>query len=579
MKKGKRKRPAEGAGAAPASLAPPRPFLRPLGGLAAGAVAAALAYRPALEGPFLFDDRALPFFDPRAHEMPLSAWVSGVRPLLMFSFWINYKLNGLQPAGYHWLNLIFHCAAALAVYLIVRRLLAWEGVPDWPREPLAAFAAGLFLLHPLHTEAVAYIASRSENLSVMLFYAAYAVFLYRRRESASWREAALILALFAAAVTTKEHTAVLPALLVMTDLWFRSGAALEAVKRNWRLYLPMAVGAAAAGAFVWRVLRTADTAGFAVEGLPWQKYFLTQAKVIWIYLRMFVLPYGQNIDHAYPPVASWTDPAALAGLAAIVGVLAAAWWARRRLRLAAFGVFVFFVLIAPTSSFVPIADPLAERRVYLPSLGLLLVAVALLTRWKASPRVLAGALAAVVVIAGLLTHQRNLVWSSATALWEDSVAKAPANWRAHFQLAFAYYEAGRCADAVRHYQKVSELSKPDVRLLVNWALALDCAGSSDEALDRLRQAAAIEPTAHVFSLLGMIRGKRGEREQALEALAEAERLDPRFAMLYVYRGHVYASAGDDRAAAGEYRRALSLDPSLGIARESLAAAERRLGAR
>jgi tetratricopeptide (TPR) repeat protein len=579
MKKGKRKRPAEGARAAPANLAPPRPFLRLLGGLAVGAVAAVLAYRPALEGPFLFDDRTLPFFDPRAHEMPLGAWVSGVRPLLMFTFWVNYRLNGLEPAGYHWLNLAFHCGAALTVYLIARRLLAWESVPDWPREALAAFAAGLFLLHPLHTEAVAYVASRSENLSVMLFYAAYAVFLYRRGNGVRWPEAALILALFAAAVTTKEHTAVLPALLLMTDLWFRSGPAIEAVKRNWRLYLPMAVGAAGAGAFVWRVLRAADTAGFAVEGLPWQKYFLTQAKVIWVYLRMFVLPYGQNIDHAYPPVASGTDPAALAGLAAITGVLAAAWWARRRLRLAAFGVFVFFLLIAPTSSFVPIADPLAERRVYLPSLGLLLVAAALLARWRVSPKALAGALGAVVVVAGLLTHQRNMVWGSAVALWEDSVEKAPGNWRGHFQLAFAYYEAGRCADAVRHYQKVSELSKPDARLLVNWALALDCAGSSEAALDKLRQAAALEPTAHVFSLIGMIRGKRGERDQALEALAEAERLDPRFAMLYVYRGHVHASSGDHRAAAEQYRRALSLDPSLGIARESLAAAERRLGAR
>jgi len=539
-------------------------------------MAAFFAYRPALDGPFLFDDRALPFFDPRAHEMPLPAWISGVRPLLMFTFWINYRLSGLEPATYHLLNLAFHCAAALAVYLIVRRLLAFEDVPGWPREPLAAFAAALFLLHPLHTEAVAYVASRSENLSVMLFYAAFAVFLYRRSDGVGWWEAALILVLFAAAVTTKEHTAVLPALLLLTDLWFRSGGTLEAVKRNWRLYLPLAVAAAAAGTFVWRVLRAADTAGFAVEGLPWQKYFLTQCKVIWVYLRMFVLPYGQNVDHGYPLVASWADPAALAGLAALVAALAAAWRLRSRFRLAAFGLFVFLLLIAPTSSLVPIADPLAERRVYLPSVGLLLVAVALLARWKVSPRALAGTLAAVVVLAGVLTHQRNAVWRSAIALWEDSVAKAPGNWRSHFQLAFAYYEDGRCAEAATHYQRVAELSKPDARLLVNWALALDCAGSSEEALGKLSQAAALEPTAHVFSLIGMIRGKRGERERALEALAEAERLDPRFAMLYVYRGHVYASSGEDRAAAGEYRRALELDPSLGIARESLAAAEGRL---
>jgi len=547
-----------------------------LAGAAVGAAAAFWAYQPALDGPFLFDDRTLPFFDPRAHEMPLSGWVSGVRPLLMFTFWLNYRLSGLEPVGYHVLNLALHCAAALAVYLIVRRLLAWEGVPDWPREPLAAFAAALFLLHPLNTEAVAYVASRSENLSVGLLYAAFAVFLYRRADGIGWAEAALVLVLFGAAVTTKEHTAVLPALFVMTDLWFRSGPALEAVKRNWRLYLPMAGAAALAGGFVWRVLRSADTAGFAVEGVPWDKYFLTQCKVIWIYLRMFALPYGQNVDHGYPVVISRADPAALAGLAALCAVVAAAWRLRRRFRLAAFGVFTFVLLLAPTSSLVPIADPLAERRVYLPSIGLLLVVTALLARWKVSPRALAGTLAAVVVLAGVLTYQRNAVWSSAIALWEDSVRKAPGNWRAHFQLAFAYYEAGRCAEAQSHYRRVAELTKPDTRLLVNWALALDCSGAFEEALDKLEEAAALEPTAHVFSLIGMIRGKRGDRERALAALAEAERLDPRFAMLYVYRGHVYASAGEDRLAATEYRRALALDPSLGIARESLAAAERRL---
>jgi len=576
MKKRRPGKRAEAGRPATAAATRSRRLRRLLAGCAAGVAAAFLAYQPALEGPFLFDDRGLPFFDPRAHEMPLSGWVSGVRPLLMFSFWINYRLAGLEPAGYHLLNLLFHCAAALAVYLIVRRLLAWERVTDWPREPLAAFAAALFLLHPLHTEAVAYIASRSENLSVMLFYAAFAVFLYRRGDGVGWSEAAAILVLFGAAVTTKEHTAVLPALLVMTDLWFRSGPALEAVKRNWRLYLPLAVAAAAAGGFVWRVLRSADTAGFAVEGVPWDKYFLTQCKVIWVYLRMFVLPYGQNIDHGYPVVASWADAAALGGLAALAATVAAAWQLRRRFRLAAFGVFSFLVLIAPTSSVVPIADPLAERRMYLPSIGLLLVLAALLARWKASPRLLAGTLAAVVVLAGVLTHQRNGVWSSAIALWEDSVAKAPGNWRAHFQLAFAYYEDGRCAEAATRYRRVAELSQPDARLLVNWALALDCAGSSEEALGKLSQAASLEPTAHVFSLIGMIRGKRGERERALEALAEAERLDPRFAMTYVYRGHVYASAGEDRLAAEAYRRALALDPSLAIARESLAAAERRL---
>ncbi len=550
--------------------------LRLPAGAGLAAVALWLAYGPALDGPFLFDDRYLPFADPAQQRLPLAGWLAGVRPVLMLTFWLNYRLFGLEPLSYHAANLAFHLGAGLMAFLIVRRLLEREGVEARLGETLAAFAAGLFLLHPLQTEAVSYIASRSENLSVLLAYGAWAVFLSRREEAISWREAALVLALFGAAVTTKEHTAVFPALLLLTDYYFNPGFSLAGVKRNWRLYAPMALAAAAGLAFVWRVLSQADTAGFAVEGLPWQKYFLTQCQASWIYLRMWLLPYGQNVDHDFRAVASAADPASLAGLAALAAVAVLAWRLRRRHRLASFGVFVFLVLIAPTSSVVPIKDLLVERRLYLPSIGLLLILVALLARWRVSQARLTGALAAVLAACGLLTWHRNHVWASPAALWEDAVKKAPGNWRAHFQLAYAYYESGRCEDAVGQYARAAELSAPDVRLLVNWALAADCAGRPEEALAKLEQAAAMEKSAHVLSLIGMVRGKQGRREEALEALAAAEKADPNFAMLYVYRGHVYAASGEDAAAAREYRRALAIDPELAVARESLAAAEGRL---
>jgi tetratricopeptide (TPR) repeat protein len=547
--------------------------------LAATAVAAVslwLAYQPALAGPFLFDDRYLPFADPAHQNQPLTGWLAGVRPLLMLTFWLNYRLFGLEPFSYHVANLAIHLGAGLMVFLIVRRLLALEAVEGRLGETLAAFAAGLFLLHPIQTEAVSYIASRSENLSVLLAYGAWAVFLLRRGEAILWSEAAVVLALFAAAVTTKEHTAVFPALLLLTDYYFNPGFSLAGVKRNWRLYAPLAAVAAAGLAFVWRVLSQADTAGFAVEGLPWQTYFLTQCQVIWIYLRMFLLPYGQNADHDFRPVSSPADPASLVGLAALVTALVLAWRLQRRYRLASFGALVFFVLLAPTSSVVPIKDLLVERRLYLPSIGLLLILAATLARIKIPQNALTGAAAVALATCGLLTYQRNHVWASPIALWEDAVQKAPANWRAHFQLGYAYYEAQRCSDAAGEYAQAAKLNPPDVRLLVNWALAADCAGRPQEALARLEQAAAMEKSAHVYSLIGMVQGKQGRREQALEALAAAERLDPNFAMLYVYRGHVYAAAGQDAAAAGEYRRALAIDPALQVARESLLAAEGRL---
>src|ERR1017187_8092065 len=147
-------------------------------------LAVSIVYWPAVDGPFVLDDLYLPFTAPEMAHASLSRWVGGLRPLLMFSFWINHTISGTQTFSYHFLNLLLHLATGALAFLIVRKSLEapWGrpfGVPEaggtacptgeggWKREGLAAFAAGLFLLHPLQTESVAYVASRSETLSVM----------------------------------------------------------------------------------------------------------------------------------------------------------------------------------------------------------------------------------------------------------------------------------------------------------------------------------------------------------------------------------------------------------------------------
>jgi tetratricopeptide (TPR) repeat protein len=245
------------------------------------------------------------------------------------------------------------------------------------------------------------------------------------------------------------------------------------------------------------------------------------------------------------------------------------------------------LLLAPTSSVLPIADPIAERRLYLPILGLLLMALEFLRRWKTSRSRLAAALAGCALFAGLLTWQRSQVWSSARALWEDAAAKSPGKQRVQEQLGFAYYAEGhsegrrslaveRCSLAVERYQAAARAAKPDYRLLVEWAAALDCANRLDDALDKLRQAAALLPGAFVYSEIGGVCVKQGKRAEALEALDTAIRFNPRFQPAYLYRGVLYANSNEWPAAADEYRHALALDPSDDRARALLAEAELHL---
>ena len=240
-----------------------------------------------------------------------------------------------------------------------------------------------------------------------------------------------MLVLFGAAIAVKEHTLTLPALLLLTDyFWGRGG-----VRKNSILYGLIAVAGALGSVFVLRVLSNANTAGFGMKDMTPLDFFFTECRVLWIYMRMFFLPFGQNIDPDVPVSHSLFEHGAIFGLIALIGLVAAAWIYRQRFPLASYGVFVFLLLIAPTASFVPIRDPLAEHRLYLPFLGLILICAEILRHLKFQSVVIAGV--AVLAICVVLTYQRNRIWSSSLSLWQDSVNKSPAKYRPRFQLAFA----------------------------------------------------------------------------------------------------------------------------------------------
>jgi len=526
-------------------------------------------YWPAIHGPFLLDDSGMPY-TAGSVSPALSAWVKQLRPLLMFSFWLNYHASGNQDTfDYHFVNVVLHVLNGGLILLAVRKVLDWAGVEKWHAGVLSVFAAGLFLLHPLQTESVTYIVSRSETLSVFWLLAAYVVFLYRAGDAIYTLRALAILALFGAAVLTKEHTAVFPALLVLTDFYWNPGFSLAGIRRNWRLYAPIVVGGALAVAFVFRVLSTGPSAGFGIKEFTWYQYFFTECRVIWDYLWMFVVPIGQNVDPDVPISHSIVDHGAILGLAGLIAVSVAAWVYRRRFQIASYGWFLFLILLAPTSSFVPIWDPMAERRLYLPFIGLLFIVVDFLRRWKTSKTTLATALTIVLIIEAAATYQRNQLWASAISLWKDSVSGSPNKYRPRFQLAFAYFLAGDSGNAIEQFQKTAELGKPTFDLLLDWGLAYDAAGNLDQALDKLKQAAAMEQNAHVYQTIGYVYGKMGKYPEALEALATSQKLDAGFPMTYYTRGNVFEEQGNRAQAAEEYKHALMLDPQLGLARDAL----------
>jgi tetratricopeptide (TPR) repeat protein len=544
--------------------------------IAAAAVAVLFwAYGPALHGPFLFDDNTLPFALP-GFDQPLKVWLANVRPVLFFTYWINNQISRDDTYSYHVTNLIIHLIASGLVFLMVRRLLELAKAPASRQTLLAGFAAAIFLLHPVQTEAVAYLAGRSESLSVMLVFAAFTLFLYRREARVTWGVTAAVLLLFGAALFSKEHTIVLPALLLLTDYWWNPGFSFAGIRGNWKLYGVMALGAAAALAKFWNLIFHGGGAGFGLTEFTWYQYLFTQFRALFVYIGEFLLPVNLNIDWDFPISHTILEHGAIAGLAVWLALIGAAWYYRRRFPLASYGLLVYLLLMSPTSSILPIKDPVAERRLYFSIVGLLLIVVDVLSRVKVDYRKLAWVCGIVTLVAAGVTHARASVWGDQFLLWHDTAAKSPNKSRVHWWLAMSYYERQQYDLALAEFEKTAQLERPVYQLLIDWGLAYDALNQPGKALEKLRQAAALDATAHVYSQIGMVYAKSSQYPEALEALATAERLDPAFARTYLYRGKIFLKTGRVPEAVVNYQRALALDRNLEEARQDLAQVQSKL---
>ena len=513
-------------------------------------------YSPALRGAFVFDDLSLPFATMR--DAPLWGWLSGVRPVLMFSYWLNYRLWGENPLGFHTLNLAIHAINTGLAFLVLRRLLEKAGWSAQRAGVAALIGAGIFLIHPLQTESVSYVAGRSESLLSFFLLLAYTLFLYRRRDAISWLEAILVLALFALAVRTKENAVSLAGILILTDLFWPVPFSLRGIRVNWRLYLLMLPGVAAAAVIVFRLLAHAPTAGFS-GSTRWYQYGFTEARAIFTYMRLTFFPVGQSIDHDYPTSHTVTEHGALAYLILLAVVVAGAVLWRRRYPLACFGLFMFLVWLMPTSSIVPIDDALVERRMYLPVLGLILIGCEAASRLRLSQTAGYCTLAITVMLFGKLTYDRNQLWGQPEKLLELAAARSVNNPRPMLNFTNILIRQNRCDLAVPYLQRAERRLPDNYYVHAAWGRTLACLGRYTEAIDRMQRAARLEPGAQIYEWMGLVYGEMGLPEESRCALQRAVKLAPDSESAHGSLALWYEKENDLNAAEREYRRALRLN--------------------
>jgi tetratricopeptide (TPR) repeat protein len=381
------------------------------------ALIATVSYANSLRGPFIFDDRDT-ILENRSiddlgnlgavlsppHETPVAG-----RPFVNLTFAMNVAANGRDVTGFHAVNIAIHVACALLLFGVARR--AFGGT-----ELLAPAAiAALWAAHPLNSEAVNYITQRTELLMALcLMLTLYA-------SVRGWRLLAVIAC--ALGMASKESMVVAPLLVAAFDRAFVYSSWRAAWSARAKFYLALAA--------TWLVLawlvagggRT-ESAGFTAFDADAWTYLLNQAGIIVRYLRLAVWPAGFAIDYGVPQALTMSAvwPFALVILALLAATIVAL---RRAPKLGFLGLW-FFLVLAPSSSIVPIPTEVgAERRMYLALMAVIALLVIAAWRWVSDRRVFVSVVALIALALAATTWARNAEYESALTLTETTVARYP----------------------------------------------------------------------------------------------------------------------------------------------------------
>jgi len=395
------------------------------------ALATMLAYLPSFAGGFQFDDYNVIVYYMTVHSWPafFEHVGGGVRGVLKASYTLNWTC-GLGLFGFHLANIGLHALNASLLFLL--------GTQLFPRHRGAALAAALlFALHPAQTEAVTYISGRSSSLMASFYLLSFLSY------TKGFRAASVVL--FMLALGTRETAVTLPAALLLYELCRGEKLDWKTIARRQAAHWLIL----AAGALV--ILfndRYFDHIAFGFSRRSLADNLLSQIGGVSYLVLQLAFPFRQNIDPALPTLTA-LDPA-LAFQAALLALLFGIGVSQLKKRpWLAFGILWFFLQLAPTNSLVPRLDVANDRQLYLAMWGLSLALCVQLSSLEMSPRV-AYAIAGPLCMALLfLTVMRQLDYRDEITLWEQTVSDAPWNPRARNNLGYAYYLAGREAEARR----------------------------------------------------------------------------------------------------------------------------------
>ncbi|MFC1549286.1 tetratricopeptide repeat protein [Nitrospirota bacterium] len=438
-------------------------IIKPYAGELLLIIAGLVAYSGTLDQPFHYDDigniaenplirdiRNIPrfFFDIKGPAI-------AVRPLTSATFALNYSISGLDTTSYHVLNIALHIINGLLLYFLVLKCTRRLAMDRQRGSMTALVAALLFMVHPVQTESVTYLVTRSMLLAALFYFLGFLVFLLAvESRKGRWAFAFAMGFISFLGMGSREDFVTFPLMLFTFDYVFVSDGSFKKVIRNFNLHVPAWLGMLYLGYLV--ISHDYISAGFGEVGIGPYEYFITQSRVHWTYLRMLVLPIGQNIDHDYSVSVSLLEPRTLIAFLGYWVIWASSALLVVRRPAVSMLILWFMITLTPASSIVPLADVIFEHRLYISSAGFFVLFALLLVRIQ-NMAVLAGLTVLLAVTLTASTYSRNLVWETEVSLWKDSVRKSPLKPRPRFSLGAAYLNMGHNEIAIREFNHALEL--------------------------------------------------------------------------------------------------------------------------
>lgn len=398
-----------------------------------------ICYWNSLHGEFQFDDSRLIRFNFSLRDT--TRWLEIIRsemyrPLLALSFALNFKLGGQDTYSYHLFNVIFHAISVCLFFVFLSRQTSSRWLP--------VTAAILMAAHPLNTEAVSYISSRSTVLCAVFYFSALLFYDSYLRSSRKRYAVAYILC-FLLGATVKEEAAMIPIAAFAYQLICHGR---NSIRKN--LWLDVTAGAILMAGGIFRVMVQLKQ---GAPAYPLSTWIPTQVSVWLRYVWLAVYPAPLNVDPDIPAI-GFTNTGFWISALVIAGLCAAAWRARKASPFIAFWLFWYLLNLLP-SSVLPLQDFMAEHRTYLSNFGFAACVGAILIDFclpkvKSAP-VMALIICLLVSSYVFATAHRNRVWMTNIALWSDSVQKSPQKARAHLNLAASYLKHLEYDPAIREF--------------------------------------------------------------------------------------------------------------------------------